>query len=145
LEDVEEYVLIPSFWISPLVFIGRLSEKTGIAQFGIRPKTVSLVPGEAIPEGLALPLQALSDTTRLRILRLLNENPMTQAQIAKALRLRAPTITHHIKILRFANLIVPAPCASGEKRYTMREASMKETWNVLADFLKLGSKRQEGN
>ena len=145
LSGLEDFILIPSFWISPLVFIGKLNEKQGIAQFGIRPKHISLVPGEAIPEGLSLPLQALSDTTRLRILRLLNEDPLTQAQIAKALRLRAPTITHHIKILRFANLIVPAPCDSGEKRYRMREQSMAETWEVLEDFLKIGRNGQGGS
>ena len=92
-----------------------------------------------------LTLQALSDTTRLRILRHLSAEPLTQAQIAKKLRLRPPTITHHIKILRFAALVVPAPCDSGEKRYTVREACLDETCRELKQFLKGGTTSEGGS
>jgi hypothetical protein len=44
----------------------------------------------------------MSDSTLLSILRSVGETPMTQAEIVRKLRLRPPTISHHLKSLRRA-------------------------------------------
>lgn len=139
----EEIVMIPTFWAAPLAFYGKINEKQGVLQFDARPKEASLIPGELIPDSISRPLQALSDNTRLRILKLLMDEPLYQCEIAKNLRLRAPTITHHMKILRYANLITPVECENGEKRYIARMNSIDESWKIIKDFLKQTKKPSE--
>jgi ArsR family transcriptional regulator, arsenate/arsenite/antimonite-responsive transcriptional repressor len=61
---------------------------------------------------LASRLKALADPTRLRMLNLLAEQPqpLCVCDITSQFRLRQPTISHHLRILREAGLI------NGEKR-----------------------------
>lgn len=61
---------------------------------------------------LADRLKALADPTRLRMLDLLaaQPQPLCVCDITSQFRLRQPTISHHLRILREAGLI------SGEKR-----------------------------
>ena len=65
-------VLAPSFWGSPLLIFDQLAEDREIILFGARPLEASLVPGEVVPDALLRGLKALSDSTRLRILRYLS-------------------------------------------------------------------------
>ena len=82
-----------------------MDESRELLVFGARPKNMSLIPGEVVPDMLVRSLKTLSDPTRLRILQHLTIRPMTPAQLARHLRLRPPTITHHIKALRLAGMI----------------------------------------
>lgn len=61
---------------------------------------------------LASRLKALADPTRLRMLDLLTAQPqpLCVCDITRQFRLRQPTISHHLRVLREARLI------SGEKR-----------------------------
>ncbi len=67
--DKEKIILAPSFWASPLVFFDSIGESEMLLTFGARPVQDSLVPGEVIPDALLRGLKAISDPTRLRILR----------------------------------------------------------------------------
>ena len=67
---------------------------------------MSLVPGELVPDALYQPLKALADPTRLRILRYLSDEPLTPAALARRLRLRSPTVIHHLDALRLARLVI---------------------------------------
>jgi len=50
--------------------------------------------------------KALSDPTRRRILELLDERDMTAGQIADQFDMSQPSVSHHLSVLKNANLIL---------------------------------------
>lgn len=127
-------VLVPCYWCSPRIVYSELAAEREIVLFGCRPPEASLIPGDAVPARLLLALQALSDPTRLSILRTIMGGPLTQADIARRLRLRPPTISHHLKSLRIAGLVAyVGPTA--ETRYGARLQQVEETCRALKAFL----------
>jgi len=138
LPAVTELVLAPSYWSTPFVFYGRASADREVLLFGARPPDASLVPGETVPDALLQTLKALSDPTRLRILRYLAEEPLTPAQLSRRLRLRAPTVTHHLKVLRRAGL-VQVTLGEGKGRegepYAARLGAVAAAFGSLEGFL----------
>ncbi|GJM42270.1 MAG: hypothetical protein DHS20C20_25520 [Ardenticatenaceae bacterium] len=135
-EEMEELVLIPSFWSTPLTMFTSFSrdKKRWLFLFGGRPNGVSLVPGEVVPELLYQMLKALADPTRLRILRYLSEEPLTPAELARRLRLRPPTVIHHLDALRLARLVHIKLSANG-RRYEARHEAIKTVSTMLDQFL----------
>jgi DNA-binding transcriptional ArsR family regulator len=134
-----ELVLAPSYWCTPLIFFGNVSAEREIWLFGARPPDASLVPGEAVPDALLRTLKALSDPTRLRILHYLSEEPLAPAQLARRLRLRAPTVTHHLKTLRLAGLVQLFVGEEKEtKRYAARPEAVAGAFTSLQAFLAKG-------
>lgn len=128
-------ILAPSFWGAPFVFFDTLSEDTGILLFGARPQGVTLVPGELIPENLLNALKALANPTRLRILHYMQEGPCTPSELAKILRLRPPTVIHHLHNLRLAGLVRVTVSPQAERRYALRTEGVNATIQHLQDFL----------
>ena len=51
-------------------------------------------------------LKALSDPTRREILRMLRRKDLTAGQIADAFDMTKPSISHHLDMLKKANLVV---------------------------------------
>jgi DNA-binding transcriptional ArsR family regulator len=51
-------------------------------------------------------LQALSDPTRRKILDMLKKKDLTAGEIADAFDMTKPSISHHLDMLRRANLVV---------------------------------------
>ncbi len=133
LPEGEEMVLAPSYWCTPLVFMGMASKERLVWLFGARPSDASLVPGEVIPESLLRVLKAVSDPTRLRILRDLSQETLTPSEIARRLRLRAPTVAHHLKTLRLAGLV---QLRLGEEKTARRYATRQEAVSAACDSLK---------
>lgn len=131
----KDIILIPSFWSAPFVFFESLDDDSGIVVFGARPRGVSLVPGELVPEELLNALKALADPTRLKILHYLLEGPATPSELAKVLRLRPPTVVHHLHSLRLAELVLVSVSSEGERRYAIRRAGIQETVTHLHKFL----------
>jgi len=131
-----ELVLVPCWWCSPRILYMNLEPGRQVVLFGARPAEASLVPGDSVPGELLLALEALSDPTRLTILQALSEAPLTQADIARRLRLRPPTISHHLKSLRIAGLIAYIGEGPGETRYGVRLPQIDETCSQLKAFLK---------
>jgi DNA-binding transcriptional ArsR family regulator len=141
LPQVADWVLAPSFWSTPLVRMDQAGPDRDLWLFGARPADSSLVPGETVPDGLLLSLKALSDATRLRILRLVSEEPLIPAEIARRLRLRAQTVSHHLQILRLAGL-VQVTLGEGEDKYgephAVRAEALAAAFGQLQVFLELG-------
>lgn len=135
-KDMEELVMIPSFWTTPLSMFIPFSKdnKRWLFMFGGRPDGVSLVPGEVVPELLYQMLKALADPTRLRILRYLSEEPLTPAELARRLRLRPPTVIHHLDALRLARLVHVTLSMQG-RRYEARHEAIKTVCTMLEGFL----------
>jgi DNA-binding transcriptional ArsR family regulator len=133
---VTEIVLAPSYWTTPLLLFGNLSAERQIWLFGARPPDASLVPGQTVPDAMLRALKALSDPTRLRILRYLAQESLTPAQLARRLRLRAPTVTHHLKTLRLAGLLqLTLEGSKDERRYATRSEAVAAAFESLKEFL----------
>ena len=129
-----ELILIPSFWSSPLLLYGPAEPERTLLVFGGRPATASMVPGDVISDALFQALKALANPTRLRILRYLMAEPMTPAELARRLRLRPPTVVHHLHTLRLARLVYLTISHDG-KRYQARREAIRETYAMLDTFL----------
>lgn len=141
LESVE-VVFAPSYWITPLVIYARLDAERMLLLFGGRPADAALVPGEVVPDALLAALKALADPTRLRILRYLAVEPLTPSQLSSRLRLRPPTMIHHLNTLRLAGLVHLSLDKQGERRYAIREERVGETFGVLQKFLSLEERKK---
>jgi DNA-binding transcriptional ArsR family regulator len=135
ISEVSDLILAPSFWGSPFVFYNRMDDQKGIVLFGARPKGKTLVPGELVPEELLNSLKALADPTRLRILRYLLEGPSTINELSKILRLRPPTVIHHLQNLRLAGLVFVTISPRSERRYALRMDGLRTTIKDLHDYL----------
>ena len=138
LPDLETLVLAPSYWVTPLLMTVRLGPKSRLLLFGARATGDSIVPGETVPDSLVHALKALSDPTRLRILRIVARKALGAAELARLLRLRTPTVIHHIHALRLSGLIriqVPEQGAKEKARFSLREQAVQEIMTSLDSFL----------
>ncbi len=140
LPEMDELVLVPSYWVTPLMYLGKTGPNRGIWLFGARPGDESLVPGETIPDSMLRALKALSDPTRLRIMYYLSQKPLSPAELSRRLRLRPPTVTHHLQALRLAGLVMVTLGGEGKekKSYAIRSQAVKKTCMALETFLALG-------
>jgi DNA-binding transcriptional ArsR family regulator len=138
LPEVDEMVLVPSYWSTPLVAFRKLSATSLIFLFGARPLGESLVPGDMVPEQLLRALKSLADPTRMRILRYLKSKPHNPTELARLLRLRAPTVIHHLNALRLAGLVQVILEPGGERRYSARKGAVDSTIKNLREFLENG-------
>ena len=135
IDKLKELILAPSFWSTPLAYIDTISDTKTIIVFGVRPASESLIPGETIPDALLRGLKAVSDPTRLRILHYLTQKPSTPADLSRKLRLRPPTVTHHLKALRLAGLVQHSIGSKDEGKYSTREESLEEFCHLMKSFI----------
>lgn len=134
--DVSILILAPSFWGAPFVFFDKLDEEQGFILFGARPEGTTLVPGELVPDELLNALKALADPTRLRILHYLREEgPSSPSQLASILRLRPPTVIHHLQNLRVAGLVRVTVSPKADRRYALRMGGLDAAIQLLHEFL----------
>lgn len=142
LADCIEVVFAPSYWTTPLVVYTHLEPQRMILLYGSRPPDAALVPGEVVPDAMLRALKAMADPTRLRILRHLAVEPLTPSQLSSRLRLRAPTMIHHLNALRLAGLVHLSLDKHGEKRYAIRPESVGDTFSLLRNFLSIEDSHQ---
>lgn len=138
IEKIDSYskiVLAPSFWGSPYVFLDKLSQDTLMVVFGARPDTMAIIPGDVVPDALIRSLKALSDATRLRILRYLAQSPHTATELSRALRLRPPTVLHHLNQLRMAGMVQILLSEEGERQFSPRYDGFENTIDLLKLFV----------
>jgi DNA-binding transcriptional ArsR family regulator len=138
LKKIKTVVFVPSYWATPLVFFSEIQKNTMLLTFGARPADDSLVPGEVVSDALLRALKALSDPTRLRILRYLTHENLTPAELSRRLRLRAPTVTHHLHALRLAGLVRFTMMGKNERLYSARLEAVNATFAALKAFLEQG-------
>jgi DNA-binding transcriptional ArsR family regulator len=130
----KELVLAPTFWLTPLTLSIPLREDVMLIMFGVRPTSMSAIPGELVPDGLLRTLKALSDSTRLKILYYIAREELNPSELSRRLHLRAPTVTHHLSELRLAGL-VNLTVRGQEKRYSARREALQGIFSTLEDFL----------
>jgi len=145
LENIDTYkriVLAPSYWTSPLIFFNNPKPDELLVVFGCREDDQNLVPGEYVPETLVTALKAMADPTRLRILHYLNQGATTPSSLARLLRLRAPTVIHHLNTMRLAGLIQVTLTANGERRYSLRQEAIEDTFKQFNMVLRSEKKEK---
>jgi DNA-binding transcriptional ArsR family regulator len=118
------------------MFSEHLTETKIIVLFGARPGTMSIIPGEVVPDGLLRGMKAMADPTRLRILRYLAQEPQTASELSKVLRLRPPTVTHHLTQLRLAGMVQVHLDPDGERKYSARYEGFEDTQDLLNRFVR---------
>ena len=130
----QKFVFAPAFWSTPLILFEKLDRDTMLILFGARPANMSVIPGEIVPDGLVRTLKALADPTRLKILNYLAREELAPSELARRLKLRAPTVTHHMSELRLAGL-VNVKIQGQDKKYSARSEAIDAIHNSLKDFL----------
>jgi DNA-binding transcriptional ArsR family regulator len=82
--------------------------------------------------------QGLADPTRILILYLLADNPRYVTELAEALGVRQPTVSHHLKVLRERGLVTTTR-EGNAVRYELRDRRIVEALDllraVMADIL----------
>ena len=119
-EDVDtaqELVLVPSYWSTPLIFPSKPAPGRMQIVYGCRTDVQNISPGAGTPDKLIDSLKTLADPTRLRILQFLSAEALTPTELSRLLRLRPPTVLHHLQALRLAELVAIRVSERGEKRY----------------------------
>jgi len=86
--------------------------------------------------------KALADPTRREILRMLGEKSLSAGDIAKAFNISKPSISHHLNILKNAELI------SGERDgqniiYSINASVMQELVQELMTMFHVGEEEDE--
>jgi DNA-binding transcriptional ArsR family regulator len=134
--DLQRLVLVPSIWAHPYVVRIELTDQELLVVWGAHPTGYKLVPGESVPDEALLVLRALSDPTRLRLLRLIAAEPRSLQSLAQEVKLSLPTVSHHIRELRSAGLIRLEVAGKGrETQYTVRWPSAQRAFQELEDFV----------
>ncbi len=135
-ETAREITLVPSYWSTPFVFPTQPGEGKMQIVFGCRKEVESVAPGAETPDLLIHALKSLADPTRLRILRYLSGQLLTPTELSRLLRLRPPTVLHHLQALRLAELVAIRVSENGDKCYTARMETLKVIFTSVEDFLK---------
>lgn len=134
-DSKQEIILVPSYWASPLTFFAQIQPNRLLILFGSRALNDDLCPGESLPGELVDAMKALADPTRLRILRYLSSSPQTPSQLARRLRLRPPTVIHHLNALRLAGLVEINLPANGERGYSLHRETLNQALSLVAAFI----------
>ncbi len=137
LETLTDLTLLPSWWVTPLAFLARPEHEKMMMAFGVRPEVQSGAEAAEAPEMLVNALKSLGDPTRLRILRYLSSGPLSPSELARRLRLRPPTVIHHLRLLRFAGLVQVTVSEGMEKRYAARLEALQAIQKSLQEFLNI--------
>ncbi len=136
LDTFQKVILTPSYWSSPLNFFYPPRPEELLFVFGCRQDTQNLIPGEYVPDSLVSGLKALADPTRLRILHYLYEGTTTPSSLARRLRLRAPTVIHHLNTLRLAGMIKVTIKSSGERCYSLHQDAIDAAFQQVNAIIK---------
>jgi DNA-binding transcriptional ArsR family regulator len=129
-----ELIIVPDFWMTPLIMLEMISPDQKLFLFGARPSSMSTIPGEPVPDGLLRMLKALADPTRLKILRILNQEELGPTELSRRLDLRGPTIIHHLRELRLAGLVI-LTLRGQEKHYRARLEALDTAHLDLKGFI----------
>ena len=85
----------------------------------------------------ALVFKALGDTTRYAIATTLARTPMTSVELARLFKVSKPTISHHVQLLRSANLLREEQAENGVvlslNRLTLERASSSAAAEMFSD------------
>ena len=94
------------------------------------------------PHNLAF--KAISDKTRRQIIRFLKEKDMTAGEIAERFEMSKPSISHHLNILKQADLI--SDRRQGQNIiYSLNTSVFEELMGWLLELSRLGKEERSEN
>ncbi|MEF2967963.1 winged helix-turn-helix domain-containing protein [Paenibacillus sp. M1] len=129
---LKRIVLVPQYHARPLVTSSIYDEII----FSHYPcDAIPPAPGHPAP-GLLRLTRALSDETRLCILRLLSRSQMTFTEIVKEIGLSKSTIHYHLIALRAAGLVIIHYRSVKNVEYSLRLEALNGLPSQIGDFLK---------
>ena len=82
-------------------------------------------------------LRALTDPTRRAILQMLNERDMTAGEIGARFAISAPSVSHHLSVLKHAEL-VRAERSGQTIVYSLNSTVVQEFLQQLMQFFNVG-------
>ncbi len=121
---VEEIVLIPTVALRPFI-VPTDVEQTAIFLCSVSDDAFD-VDGAAPPRRLVKVAAALGDELRLRVLRLLREEPLSATEIADRLGVDRTSVHHHLGILRSAGLLAIHDEGVRGWRYAIRDDGIRD-------------------
>lgn len=80
--------------------------------------------------------KAVGDENRLRILNLLHEKPHNAGELADLLAVKAPTVSHHLNLLREAGL-VNLRAVGNQRQYSLNTSSLRRMKQKVQQMEKL--------
>jgi DNA-binding transcriptional ArsR family regulator len=93
-------------------------------------------PAEDLPAPALLRLtRALSDESRLRMLRFVADGPRTLTEVARFIGLSQPTVHHHLVQLRAAGLVRVHFVVATPSRYSLRPHALEQLSDQLGRYL----------
>ncbi len=138
---IERIVLVPSIMLSPAIFHMRVNDTLTYCY----PLTVenleNLNEEDSQRHELAALFDALSDDTRLRILRLLSQRSMYLTELAEHLGLTKATTRHHMIRLRAAG-VVTLLMREHYSYYFLRKDMLDSPSRLLRMFLQIAETEQ---
>jgi DNA-binding transcriptional ArsR family regulator len=131
--DVDRVVLFPAYSPRPWVF---MSEYKRVKIF-CPPITIDRTQTPADdPADLVRVYKALGDESRLKLLKRLQDGPISLADAAQEVGLAKSTTHHHLAILRQAGFVL---IREGEEMYSLRSDLRPEPGTLLERYLGAGS------
>ncbi len=125
-------VLLPSYWMRPWLVVGRHGPDLEVISTVVGDEFLVL-PSEAPPPALVKLAKALSDESRLRLLRRMASGPISLTEATAALDVTKATAHHHLSILRQAGL-VSMRGTGRSTRYALRNNPADAARDALADY-----------
>jgi DNA-binding transcriptional ArsR family regulator len=135
-------------WISAIAIVPTVAMRPYIVPVELRETVVFVcsVADEAFeadpsapPPRLVKVAAALGDERRLRILRLLRDEPLTASEIADRMGVDRTSLHHHLGILRSAGLLAIRDEGVGGWRYALREDGLDHVGSELVSYLRTPS------
>jgi DNA-binding transcriptional ArsR family regulator len=135
----------PPLWITAIVIVPTVAMRPYIVpvELGETVVFVCSVADEAFEADPAAPpprlvkiAAALGDERRLRILRLLRDDPLTASEIADRMGVDRTSLHHHLGILRSAGLLAIRDEGVGGWRYALREDGLDHVGSELVSYLR---------
>ena len=134
--NVPRIILAPSYLIAPYVYLLTLQDAL-IIIYSALPEQEERRDDLALEEATLQRLKALTDETRLKILRLLTREPQRTQDLAKRLDLTPPTISHHLTQLRIAGLVQIRMTEDVRQVYAVRSDVVNELFTALRAYLEM--------
>jgi DNA-binding transcriptional ArsR family regulator len=133
---VQRVVVAPSVLARPAIFMLE-HEEVGLHLVIYPVADESLEEPEALapPRGLLRLYKALSDETRLKILRLVSAEELYATEIAERLGLSKATVSHHMVLLRAAGLVEVLGERKAERYYALHPPTLAEPTALLRRYL----------
>jgi DNA-binding transcriptional ArsR family regulator len=131
--------LVPQYHQRP--YNHDASEQGGIII--LYPADIRPTPAELPPPALLRLTHALSDDSRLRMLRLLADGARTLSELARVVGLSQPTVHHHLVQLRAAGLVRIHMSVGGSHGYSLRPHALDQLRDQLATYLQSSPSERE--